>query len=154
MILSCMIFLFTLALQIMCDFFCPRLYTWEKQMEEDNIAVSLCILIIIASAILRIRLDRRPPRVWARSWIRRHARYCIHQSLITVFRGPRIVFRRPNREQTILFQPFPLLTLAFFTPLTDCYEWNMCNLALFLGKTLISVTYKLLAEIAWLSHGK
>ena len=32
-------------------------------MEEDDIVVSLCILIIIASAILRIRLDRRPPRV-------------------------------------------------------------------------------------------
>ena len=29
-------------------------------MEEDNIAVSLCILIVIASAILRIRIDRRP----------------------------------------------------------------------------------------------
>ena len=38
-------------------------------MEEDNIAVSLCILIIIASAILRTRLDRRPHRVWAQSWI-------------------------------------------------------------------------------------
>ena len=54
-------------------------------MEEDNIAVSLCILIIIASAILRIRLDRRPPRVhvWTLSWIRRRARYCAHHSLIT-----------------------------------------------------------------------
>ena len=40
-------------------------------MEEDNMAVSLCILIIIASAILRIRLDRR----------RRRARYCAHHSL-------------------------------------------------------------------------
>ena len=37
----------------MCDFF-SRLYAWEKKMEEDNIAVSLCI-IIIASAILRIQ---------------------------------------------------------------------------------------------------
>ena len=36
----------------------------------------------------------------------------------TVFRGPRTVFRGPNREQTTLFQPFLLLTLAFFTPLT------------------------------------
>ena len=51
-------------------------------MEEDNIAVSLCILIIIATAVLRIRLDKRPPRVWARSWIRRRARYCAHHSLI------------------------------------------------------------------------
>ena len=32
-------------------------------MEEDNIAISLCI-IIIASAILRIRRDRRRRRVW------------------------------------------------------------------------------------------
>ena len=36
----------------------------------------------------------------------------------TVFRGPRIVFREPHREQTTLFQPFLLLTLAFFIPLT------------------------------------
>ena len=76
------LFLFTLALQIMCDFYSSRLYTWEKKMEEDNIAVSLFILIIIASAILRIRLDRRPPGVWSRSWIRRRARYCTHHSLI------------------------------------------------------------------------
>ena len=66
--------------KIMCDFF-SRLYTWEKKMEEDNIAVSLCI-IIIASAILRIRRDRRRPMVWARSWIRRRARYGAHHSLI------------------------------------------------------------------------
>ena len=51
-------------------------------MEEDKIAVSLCLLIIIASAILRIRLDRRKPRAWARSWICRRARYCAHHSLI------------------------------------------------------------------------
>ena len=50
-------------------------------MEEDNIAISLCI-IIIASAILRISRDRRWPRVWARSWILRHARYGAHHSLI------------------------------------------------------------------------
>ena len=50
-------------------------------MEEENIAVSLCV-IIIASAILRIKRDRRRPRVWARSWIRRRARYGAHHSLI------------------------------------------------------------------------
>ena len=50
-------------------------------MEEDNIVVSLCI-IIIASAILRIRRDRRRPRAWARSWIRRRARYGAHHSLM------------------------------------------------------------------------
>ena len=43
-------------------------------MEEGNIAVCLCIMII-ASAILRIRRDRTRPGVWARSWIRRRARY-------------------------------------------------------------------------------
>ena len=53
----------------------------KKKMEEDNIASSLCI-IIIASAILRIRRDRRRPRVWARSWICRRARYGAHHSLI------------------------------------------------------------------------
>ena len=57
------------------------LYTWEKKMEEDNIVIALCI-IIIASAILRIRWDRRRPRVWAQSWIRRHALYGAHHSLI------------------------------------------------------------------------
>ena len=45
-----------------CVISLPRLYTREKKMEKDNIAVSLCI-IIIASAILRIRRDRRRPRV-------------------------------------------------------------------------------------------
>ena len=50
MTLSCMIFLFTLALQNHV-WFLYRLYTCEKKTEEDNIAVSLCI-IIIASAIL------------------------------------------------------------------------------------------------------
>ena len=50
-------------------------------MEEDNISVFLCI-IIIASAILRIRQDRRWPRVLARSRICRRARYGAHHSLI------------------------------------------------------------------------
>ena len=90
-------------------------------------------LIIIASTFLRIRLDRRPPRVWARSWICKHARYCAHHSLIEELSSedPEFVFRGPNREQTTLFQPFLLLTLAFFTPLTDCYEWSCETLLLF-----------------------
>ena len=66
--------------KIMCDFF-SHLHNWEKKIEEDNIAVSVYI-IIIDSAILRIRRDRRRPRVWARSWIRRRARYGALYSLI------------------------------------------------------------------------
>ena len=50
-------------------------------MEEDDIVVSLCI-ILIASAALRIRRDRRRPKAWARSWIRRRAHYGAHHSLM------------------------------------------------------------------------
>ena len=61
-----------------------------------------------------------------------------------VFRGPRIVFRGPSREQTTLFQPILLLTLAFVTPLTllqvktvmngtcepcSCFSWKDINLS-------------------------
>ena len=57
MILSCMAFLFTRHYKVMCDFCYPPSYL--RNMEEENIAVSLCV-IIIASAILRIKRDRRP----------------------------------------------------------------------------------------------
>ena len=147
MILSCMIFLFTLSLQIMCDFFSSRLYTWEKKMEEDNIAVSLCILIIIVSAILRIRLDRSSPRVWAWSWKRRCARYCAHHSLIKELSSedPELSSEDPTGNRQPYFSLFFCWPWHFFTPLTDYYEWNMCNLApVFLGKTFTSVTYKLI----------
>ena len=50
-------------------------------MEENDIVVSLCI-ILIASAALRIRQDRRGPRAWARSWIRRQAHYGAQHSLM------------------------------------------------------------------------
>ena len=77
-------------------------------MEEDNIAVLLYIL-----KTFRIRLDRRPPRVWAR---------ILDTQTRPILRSPfidkRIVFRGPNREQTTLFQPFLLLTLVLFAPLT------------------------------------
>ena len=151
MILSCMIFLFTLVLQIRCDFFfLPPLYM-RKEMEEDNIAVSLCILIIIASAVLRIRLDRRPPRLWARSWIRSRARYCAHHSWIKELSSedPELSSEDPtgNRHpyfKLFLCRPWRFYTFNFITS-KDCYERNMCNLApVFLGKTLTSVTYKLI----------
>ena len=38
-------------------------------MEDENVAISLC-LIIIASAALSIRREWRRPRRWARAWIR------------------------------------------------------------------------------------
>ena len=50
-------------------------------MEEDDIVVSLRI-ILIASAALRIRRGRRRPRAWARSWVRRRAHYGAHHSLV------------------------------------------------------------------------
>ena len=59
----------------------PLIILYLRNMEEENIAVSLCV-IIIASAILRIKRDKRRPRVWARSWIRRRPRYGAHHSLI------------------------------------------------------------------------
>ena len=99
----------------------PRafIHAWEKKMEEDNIAVSLCILIMIASAVLRIRLNRWPPRgVWAWYWIRKCVRYCAHHSLI----------KELCSGNTTLFQPFLLLTLALtfytFNFITSkfCYE--------------------------------
>ena len=88
-------------------------------MEEDNIAVSLCILIIIASAILRIRLDRRPPRVWARSWIRRRARYCTHHSLIKELSSeyPELSSETQQRTDNPI-SAFSFADLGIFTPLT------------------------------------
>ena len=83
-------------------------------MEGDNIAISLCI-IIIASAILRISRDRRRPRVSARSWIRRHARYGAHHSLIKEMSSedPK-GFKNFIRMDTNDFEEF-----EHFTPLTS-----------------------------------
>ena len=86
-------------------------------MEEDSIAVSICILIIIASAILR----RQETAQGMGMILDMQTRLILHSPFIDkriVFREPRIVFRRPSREQINLFQPFLLLTLTFFTPLT------------------------------------
>ena len=50
-------------------------------MEDENVAISLC-LIIIASAALRIRRDRRRPRRWARAWIYRRRQFGAHHALM------------------------------------------------------------------------
>ena len=50
-------------------------------MEDDNFAIALC-LIIIASAALRIRRDRRRPRRWARVWIYRRRQFGAHHALM------------------------------------------------------------------------
>ena len=50
-------------------------------MEDENVAMSLC-LIIIASAALRIRRDRRRPRRWARAWIYRRRQFGVHHALM------------------------------------------------------------------------
>ena len=50
-------------------------------MEDDNVAISLC-LIIIASAALRIRCDRRRPRRWARAWMLRRRQFGAHHALM------------------------------------------------------------------------
>jgi hypothetical protein len=39
-------------------------------MDEDDIIVSLCI-IIIASAVQRIQRRKRPRKKWVRAWIQR-----------------------------------------------------------------------------------
>ena len=48
---------------------------------DENVAISLC-LIIIASAALRIRCDRRRPRQWTRAWIHRRRQLGAHHALM------------------------------------------------------------------------
>ena len=50
-------------------------------MEKDDFVVSLCI-ILIASAALRIRRDRKMPCAWAQPWIRVRAHHGAHHSLM------------------------------------------------------------------------
>ena len=50
-------------------------------MEDENVAISLS-LIIIASAALRIRRDRRRPRQWTRAWIHRRRQLRAHHALM------------------------------------------------------------------------
>ena len=51
----------------------------EVKVEDENVAVALC-LIIIASAALRIRCDRRRPRQWALAWIYRSRHFGAHHA--------------------------------------------------------------------------
>ena len=121
-------------------------------MEDDNIVVSLCIIIIAsasASAILRKSRDRRRPRVWARSWIRRHARYGAHHSLIKELSSedPK-GFKNFIRMDTNDFEEFEHFYTFNFTTGKDVMNGNCVALLLlfffFFGKTLTSVTYKLI----------
>ena len=48
-------------------------------MEYENVAIFL-YLIIIDSAALRIRLDRKHPRRWARAWIYRRSQFGAHHA--------------------------------------------------------------------------
>ena len=50
-------------------------------MEDENVEISLC-LIIIARAALRIRRDRRRPRQWTRAWIHRQRQLGAHHALM------------------------------------------------------------------------
>jgi hypothetical protein len=50
-------------------------------MEEDEIVVVLCILMI-ASAIQGIRRQRRRQRRWVRPWIRRRQQHGANQALM------------------------------------------------------------------------
>ena len=50
-------------------------------MEEDEVVVVLCI-IMIASAIQRIRRQRRRQRRWVRPWIRRRQQHGAHHALM------------------------------------------------------------------------
>ena len=99
-------------------------------MEEDNIAVSLRI-IIIASAILRMRRYRRRPRVWARSWIRRCARYGAHHSLIKELSSedPK-GFKNFIRMDTNDFADLDIFT-PFFTTGKDVMKGKYVTMLLF-----------------------
>jgi hypothetical protein len=48
-------------------------------MDEDDIIVSLCI-IIIASAVQRIQRRKRPRKKWVRAWIQRRRKHGAHHS--------------------------------------------------------------------------
>ena len=50
-------------------------------MEDENVAISLC-LIIIASVALRIRHDKRRPRRWARACLHRRRQFGAHHALM------------------------------------------------------------------------
>ena len=50
-------------------------------MEDENIAISLC-LIIIASAALRLQRERRRPRRWVRPWINRRRQFGAYNALM------------------------------------------------------------------------
>ena len=50
-------------------------------MEDENVAISLC-LITIASAALSIRRDWTRPRRWARAWIYRRRQFGAHHALM------------------------------------------------------------------------
>ena len=50
-------------------------------MEDENVAISLC-LIIIASAALRLRREKRRPRRWVRPWINRRRQFGAYNALM------------------------------------------------------------------------
>ena len=50
-------------------------------MEDENVAIFLC-LIIIVSAALQIRCDWKRPRRWARAWIYRRGQFGAHHALM------------------------------------------------------------------------
>ena len=50
-------------------------------MEDENVAISLC-LIIIASAALRLQHERRRPRRWVRPWIDRRRQFGAYNALM------------------------------------------------------------------------
>ena len=52
-----------------------------SKMEDENVAISLC-LIIIASVAHRIRCDRWRPRRWTCAWIHRRRQLGAHHALM------------------------------------------------------------------------
>ena len=101
-------------------------------MEEDNVVVSFCIIIIIAIFMLSIRQDMSRLKTWAQFWIRRRRSHKYDMS----FRNQKLYIRTS-------FDDCGGILLFFVSPTFLHYfmNENLYNLVLmFLRNTLTSVT--------------
>ena len=90
-------------------------------MDEDEIIVSLCI-IIIASAVQRIQRRKRPRKKWVRAWIQRRRKHGAHHALMQELSAEDPEgFRNFLRMDTKDFQEL----LRKVTPLIQRQDTNM-----------------------------
>ena len=90
-------------------------------MDEDDIIVSLCI-IIIASAVQRIQRRKRPRKKWVRAWIQRRWKHGAHHALMQELSAEDPEgFRNFQRMDTNDFQEL----LRKVTPLIQRQDTNM-----------------------------